>query len=633
MSEKKNPPEKLPIQFRSMGLVRDAVDSEKRTIQLAVSSETPVDRWFGSEILDHSPSSIRMDRMNNGAAVLLNHDSRQHVGVVEKASVGNDKILRAEVRLGSSPAASQALQDAKDGILRHVSVGYRVNRMKLDSSDEKEGDTYRAVDWEPVEVSLVAVPADPRVGIGRSQQEEFPVLFEQETKTAQAVEETREMATQENAAALANNAALVAERSRVSEIHALAGKFPKFLNTEQARKFVDDATPVDVVRKNIMDAQIADAKANETRNLNIADLGENEKKKYSLMRALQFASGMVDDCYEREVSDAISKKLEGIGVTRKAQGSFLIPLDVTFDSRKMKTFDGQRAGLATTSNAAGGFVVFTEFVSLIEFLYNRMKVMSLGATKLSGLRETVAFPNQATTGAASWVAENPGSDVTDSDITFGQITLSPKMLQASTSFSRKLLSQASIDVEGVVRAELMVRNALAIDLAAINGSGVSNQPKGILNQSGIGSVVTGGAPLINDNFVDLETKIAAANADEANMSTLTTPEVRGRLKKVPKLANTAALPIWSDGNTVNGYPAAVSNQVPKTLGGGASHAVIFGDWSQLLIGDWGVMEVIVDPYRLKKQGMIEVTTYTQMDCNVRHAQSFAAITDADPTAQ
>jgi HK97 family phage major capsid protein len=621
----------LPTQYRAMNV--ESFDKEKRTVTFALSSEYPVERWYGMEVLDHSKSSIRSTRLDSGMALLFNHDSNKHIGVVEGYEIGSDRKLRVTARFGKGQLAQEKFDDVVDGVLRGASAGYQVHKYERQEASKKgEPDTLRFIDWEPVEATLCPVGADPTVGIGRSadDKKEFPVECANAKREienpAAAVEEKNKMATV--TADLAQ-----AERARVREVYALAARYPQIMTREQTEKFANeekDGAPVHSiadVRKFIMDAQIEDAKKNEVRNLNVAELTEKEKKEYSFVRLMNSIEGD-SNCFEREVSETLRKQFP----TRK--GGILIPLDLPCIKRDVTRAQAfERVGLVTTSATAGGNVVFTEFISLIEFLYNRMKVMGLGATKLSGLRETVAFPRQSATGAATWVAENPGSDVSDSDITFAQITLSPKMLQASTSYSRKLLSQASIDVEAVVRAELMQRNALALDLAAINGSGSSNQPRGILNQSGIGSVVTGGAALINDHFVDLEKVIAAANADEANMAHLTTPEVRASLKKRPKLQNTAALPIWADNSTVNGYRAEVSNQVPKTLGGGAAHGIIFGDWSQLLIGDWGVMEIIVDPYRLKKQGMIEVTSYTQMDCNVRHVESFAAITDADPNAQ
>jgi HK97 family phage major capsid protein len=493
---------------------------------------------------------------------------------------------------------------------------------------------YRATDWEPVEISLVPVPADPNVGVGRAQDsgaKEFPVQFDQPVEATREIETAAAVISQEGKKTMSVEIVkdtLTAERARTQEITALAGQYPSILNKDRLAKFIGEDTTVGEVRKFVMDEQIKESQKNAVRNVNVADLTDEEKQKYSFIRAIAQAGEEEQPGFETEVSKSIAKALG----KESSRHSIFVPVNVPMLLTKRDIEQQKRAGLATTSAGVGGNVVFTSMDSFIDFLYNRMKVMSLGATKLSGLRDTVAFPGQATLGTATWVAENPGSDVSDSDSSFNQITMSPKMLQASTSYSRKLLSQASIDVEAFVRNDLAMRNALAIDLAAINGLGSSNQPKGILNQSGIGSVVTGGAPLVNDNFVDLETAVAVANADVQNMATLTTPEVRGKLRKAPKLQNTLALPIWSDGGQVNGYRAEVSNQVPKTLSGGAGHGVIFGDWSQLLIGDWAAFEIIVDPFRLKKQGMIEVTTYNQMDCNVRYAASFAAIIDANPNA-
>jgi HK97 family phage major capsid protein len=289
----------------------------------------------------------------------------------------------------------------------------------------------------------------------------------------------------------------------------------------------------------------------------------------------------------------------------------------------------QRAGLDANTAGNGLNTIFTEYVSLIELLRNKMMVRALGATVLSGLSETIAFPKQASAGTATWVADNPGADVADSNLTFAQITMTPKLLQSSTSFSRKLLLQSSVDVEALVRNDLMQIVARAIDLAAIAGTGAANQPKGILNQVGIGSVATGGTALTYASFVLQETQVAAANADIGTMAYLTTAGMRGKLKQVAKLANTLALPVWNDGE-VNGYRAEVSNQMPIVGSAPALHSCLFGVWNQLLIGEWGALEVIVDPYRLKKQGMIEVTTFDTCDVNVRHPESFSAITDANP---
>lgn len=430
--------------------------------------------------------------------------------------------------------------------------------------------------------------------------------------------------------------AITAERQRVSEINALSRQYPKQITAAVAERFIGEGTGLEAVRKHVLDEQIKEHKENEVRNLNIAGLTERDKENYSLLRAFQaLATG--DKCFELEVSQEMSRKL-GKG---PREGGLFVPMDarmrVSDNERGVRNAGvygmSRRAGLDTNTAGNGSNTIFTEYVSLIELLRNKMLVRALGATVLSGLQDTIAFPKQATSGTATWVADNPGSDVADSNLTFSQITMSPKLLQSSTSYSRKLLLQASVDVEALVRNDLMKIVALAIDLAAINGSGTSNQPLGIFNQTGIGSVLTANAALSKSVFVDLETAVAQANADIGTMAYLTDAQVRGKLKKTPELGNTIALPVWYKGE-VNDLRAEISQQMPTfaitTPSAYTGHGIICGVWDQLMVGEWGALEVIVDPYRLKKQGMIEVTTYDTCDVNVRHPQSFAVCNDANP---
>lgn len=143
------------------------VDRTARTVDLAFSSEAEVSRWFGIEVLSHDAEAVDLSRLNDGGAVLDNHDLAQHLGVVVHAWVDPDRKCRAVVRFGSSASADAMLQGIADGIKRHVSVGYRILEVKL--TEEREGvDVYTVTRWEPYEISIVPVPADTTVGIGRS---------------------------------------------------------------------------------------------------------------------------------------------------------------------------------------------------------------------------------------------------------------------------------------------------------------------------------------------------------------------------------------------------------------------------------------------------------------------------------
>lgn len=149
---------------RSFDLDRASIDENARTVSVVFSTETDkVERWFGREILDHSPKSVRLGRLNNGAPFLADHSSRDQIGVIESAKI-DGKRGQALVRFSKSARGEEMFQDVRDGIRSKVSVGYRVHSMVLERED-KAMPTYRVNDWEPFEVSLVSIPADDDAGI------------------------------------------------------------------------------------------------------------------------------------------------------------------------------------------------------------------------------------------------------------------------------------------------------------------------------------------------------------------------------------------------------------------------------------------------------------------------------------
>jgi HK97 family phage major capsid protein len=360
----------------------------------------------------------------------------------------------------------------------------------------------------------------------------------------------------------------------------------------------------------------------------IASLSRSERKQYSIAKAILGLSGDrgVDCSLEREVSAAIATKL-----SRESAGLYIPP-----------RLNPQMTGLDTKTDAAGKYTVATEVRDLIELLRNRTKVIQIGATVLSGLTGNVLFPRQLTGTTGSWISENPGSDVAQVDATFGSLVLSPKTYMATTSYSRQFLAQSSLDAEVFVRTDLAAYHSQAIDAATIAGTGTNNQPLGILKTTGIGDVAMGasGAKITYAKVTELETNVATASADEAGMKYLTTPKIRGVLRCTAALdATVSSVPAWTSRpgaapgiGDLNGYEAFVSNQVPSTLvkgGSGANcHAVIFGYWPTVLVGEFGVLEIIVDPYSAKKQGMIECTSFQMVDIGVRQPASMAAIQDA-----
>lgn len=596
-----------------------AVDAENRTAEFAFASTKPIEHWFGFLILDTNKNSVVLDRVENGVCPhLVNHDTDNQVGVVVADSVTLGDMVRGTVKFSRSERGEEIFQDVIDGVRAGVSFGFLVHDMVMES--ETDGiPTYRATKWEIIETTSASIPADISVGFGRSN--DF-FTKEETPKTEKRMENENEN-TPETPAVNQTVPATVETRSQESRELSTAREIEQFGaifgETELARDFVAAGKTVPEFR-----AAVAEKRKSSTPvpAKPPVELNEQETKKYSIARAIladaNIRDGKQDSSFETEVSDELRRKLNAPGV--ELRGGILIPTNVGLV---------KRAGLDTASATKGQTLVFTEFGgSLIELLRNKAKVLMLGATVLPGLQGNVSFPRQSGSGSASWVGENPGADVGESNLTLDSITLSPKTLQSTTSYSRQLLAQGVINVDSIVADDLAKVNALEIDRAALHGSGTSNQPLGLYGAS-INTVAFGGSVTFA-KLVDMETEIATDNADMDSMAYLTTPGVKGKAKQTAELANTVNNAIWRN-NEMNGYRAEATNQMSKTLGAGTNeHGIILGVWSELLFGEWGAMEIITDPYRLKKQGMIEVTTFNMVDIKRRHDESFCKGTGLIP---
>jgi HK97 family phage major capsid protein len=618
----------MPIAVDLAALAERAkADPADDRIPIAISSESPVERydwWEGErylEVLDHAPGSVDLSYAKDGLPLLLEHDRGDQHGIIEDVRVDTDRTTRGLVRFSKAQRSQEIRQDMLDGIRKKISVGYRKSDDYTQTGGENgQTPTRRYTKWTPMEASSVSIPADYNVGVGRSATQ--PPLAPDAPPTTPAPQARSHTVSDKNTApagATTDVRVLSDAESdvRAREISALASQHAM---TDKLPGWIADGRSVTDVRNEI----ITELKARLERGPVQAprvELTEKEQREYSFARAiLQQDEGSKG--FEREVSEEIARNLPA---GYKPQGGFFIPTNVTM---------GQRAGLDSLTSTTGTELKFTKAGTFIDMLRNRARVMQAGATMLPGLDGPVTFPKQNGAGTASWLAENGGADVSESNLTLTTVSLAAKTLQSTTSFSRQLLRQAVIDVEALVRADIAAIHALAIDAAALKGTGASNQPTGVYTTSGIGVVAigtNGGAPTYA-HLVNLLALIEIANADGlGEPAVITTPGIKGTLKLTQKFASTNGDPVWGDNNVVAGAPGFSTNQVQSNLtkgSGTALHAIYAGVWSQLLIAEFGAMEVITDPYRLKKQGMIEVTSFQMIDIAVRHAGAFAVVKDA-----
>ena len=645
--------------LRRRGGVR-SIDEEKRTVEVAFSSEEPVDRWFGTEVLDHSPGACDLSRLGDGGAVLLNHRWDQQVGVVESVRIDADRRGRAVLRFGRGAEADAVFRDVVDGIRRHVSVGYSVEAVRVEQEEGKP-DLVTLTRWQPYEISIVAVPADPTVGVdraagppegpGREGGQSAPrddargvqpapskgtrgTGMEKTLRDAQGrlvrakvdandqilevldvIEEApATRAAPQPAPALsaqqAREAGAALERARVTEIMKLARTYGQL---EAGAEFAADATrSASDFQAHLLGA-LAGASGGQSRELSDKDNGDPrigmsdaDVSRYSFIRAIR----AVVEPHNKRAQEAAKFELEASEAARERMGrdasGLVVPVDVL--TRALST---STAGV--NPGETGGYLVDTTLMtsSFIEVLRNRSTFLRR-ATPMGGLIGNLAIPKKTATSSGYWIGEDQPAPEDNSE--FGEITLAPKTCAALQEITRRALMQTSLDVEALVRADLAAGIALTIDLAGYYGTG-AGQPLGISNIAGLSveDFAVAGKPSWAE-VVNMETVIGSANADVSGMAYVMPAGLRGHLKTAVKADGQGGF-IWEQGNTVNGYATEVTNQV-------AAGEMFFGNFADALVGMWGGLELTADPYTHSDRGRLRLVAMQDVDIQFRRVESF-----------
>lgn len=661
--------------FRSFTLDRAKAVKENRTVSMVFSSEFPVIRQTDDgeefeEILSHDPEDVDLSLLNDGAPLCEMHDLKRQRGVVENAEIDRDeKVGRATARFSKLPEGEAIFQDVLDGIRKHVSVGYNLIAVKSSS----KGTTGRAAlrfKWQPYEISIVSAPEDPRTGIGRglrmladgtyeltdaprradslsalpvatvdapqgakreSTNERMKILLDPTPAAGGGATTltTSPAATASPDLTVVGNRARDEERSRSKRISLaaseLAKNFPQAAEQFRslAQKAIDENKSAEDFNAELLAALPGVKKANPI-TMRSLGMNETEQEEYSIGRALR--SMLVNKGRVEGLEGEVHEAMCGLKIGVEPEGVW-VPPDAMMRVRARSYRHGKR-DLQVGVFAQGGALVPTILqVPIIEILRNRMVCERLGVQSLSGLAGNVAIPRQ--TGAATAYAVPESAALTKSTQALDQIPLSPHRVGAWNDYTRQLLLQSSTDVENFIRDDIMKVLAIKWDYLILQGAGANDEPMGIFNTPGIGSVLFG-ATATWAKVLEFETDLGVANADAGNMAYATTPAVRGAWKAIPKIAaSTFPIFLWDKGDQgdgssdgeVNGYRAAATNQI-------LNNQVFFGNWEDC-IGPamWGGYDFIVNPYTLDTQGEVRVTCNTYGDVAVRHAQSFAVSAD------
>lgn len=609
---------------RSAGMAPDGA------IPVCISSDAVVEMPDGPEMLVHTPDAVDLSRAP--LPIIATHKGGQvNVGIVDGIQIANGR-MRGMARFGTRPEAAGYREDVANGIIRSVSVGYE----RKDGYVRKDR-TLVTTRWMPMHTALVAEPADVNAGFFRSAahsadqangsatavrdaEGRHPAAFAATTKGVAMSDATTATAAgnaEGNTSITMGNDGAAQERLRIGTIDALCRRnYGRYKPTDDDRaKWINEGRSADEVSNIILEQIATRAQATVQDSPASVGLSDSEVKRYSVAKAIRACvekSWPKVAPFEAEVSQAIGRKLG------KASGefNFYVPLEVQMGGQQFGR--QQQRDVMVGTSTLGGYLVGTQVMGFVDLLRNRSVVMRLGATMLPGLSGSVAIPKLTGASTAYWFANEAGT-ATESTPTFGQLTLTPKTVGGYVEVSRQLMLQTAYNADAIINGDLARVIGLAVDTAALAGPGTAGQPTGIVSASGVGTAnPTAGTAVVYADMIRFQSTVAGSNAMMPGFAYVTTPAVAGILMGKSRFTNSDT-PIWQgnilDGQVV-GAPAMTSLQV-------GSGSMLAGDFSNVVIGEWGVLEVEANPYAQFQAGIIGVRALYTVDVGVRYGAAFA----------
>ena len=636
------------------GTRADGAEGEARLYAVSFSSEAPVRRFSWDtfedydEVLSHVPGDVDLSRAKTGLPLIKSHQRLLHFGSVNGIELDEKrKRLRGLASFSSIPLGQEQETMLREGHIKTVSVGYQVLSMDMVSKDKKTGiATYRCT-WMPYEVSTEPIPADYKVGFGRTRAEaragatdvdlvefaiEEPAMEGERAMSAVAGTQLTEAPAEPTAAASppAGSLTPVEVRDRGAEAAEIMEMAQAHGVTDKAAGWVRQGLTPDQVSREILKA-VRTHGPGQPSSESLEAMPAKDRKRYSVHRAIRMQAEIMDgkrgryDGLEAEVHEELVKHRTGAD-----HGGILVPWRLRDEDGGQERVDTRVLG--TTQPTGGATLVGQQVMpDMIDLLRNRALVLISGARLYPGLQGVVYFNKKTGAPSVTWMDENPAADAPQSEPAYGYVSLSPKTLIGQVQIPRQLLVMSSIDVEADVRSDLAIGHGLAFDLGALHGKGTDKQPVGIYSAADVLSHPVGGVPDLAD-ITTMPALVADKNADLGSLSWMTTPLMAGVLKRTPLVSGYPVF-LWSgtyrEGD-LGGYPARTTNQISKTLGaGGNEHGLIFANWQDLLVGMWGNdLEIVVDVVTKAARGQILITSYSMGDTVVRRGESFVKGTGA-----
>ena len=612
-----------------------SADSSDRTVEMSISSESPVIRIWGGvegqEVLDHSQDSIDLKRFENGSMpLLLDHDPTKQVGVIEDISLDqSQRKLRAKARFGNSTSARETYKDVIDKIRTNISIGYNVNDYIQEKSENRfELPIFKVINWSLLEISSVSIPSDFGVGVGRSVEEKpiFKRIQKMEKTDLAKLEERQYQNLEVQETEISSNAVFL-DHKRQKEITEIAGR--NNLPPEVRDKAVFDKNcSVADFRGIALDWREKEGLPSKDVEETRMGMSKKEVQSFSIARLLWAEINPHDKTAQAEAEGERETVREWQKFNKRTSKGIMVPNYFhnrsSLSSLPVDVLAGKQYGTRhlaaqnrdwNTTDATGGYLIQTDVIGFIERLRHYLFLTDVGITELRGLRGPINIPRLTASQTAYWVAE--GGDLTESQGTLDQVALTPKTVGCFSQVTRRLLEEAkeTPDVETLIVDDMAKQIAAAIQDKALSGDGSSNTPTGLYNSS----ISTKTCADQNDptwaEVIDVWSTTASNRAlslprDEFAWACPST--VAGNMMAKSKDSGSGRF-VMEDDFRILSYPVMVSELCSQ---------LTFGAWKQLIIAYWSGVDLLSDPYTAGKSGTVNFYALQDVDVAVRLPTAF-----------